>query len=135
MIKRYTFALIAVIATMTIANKLLGMAAPGQVTAEVGASGIGLAGGLKTVASVFLGFAVGAYVLGRRALLPGLALYAVSVFALLRILHSIALPAAPEIAVVDILVINGFLFAGTFIACIMGIKFGEKVAGKRGRES
>lgn len=131
MIKRYAYALLAVIIAMTVANYFLGIAARENGASGAVANPIQFTDQLKTMLSIFIGFGVGAYILGKRALLPGLVLYGVSAYALLRIIQSIALPVSPDTTLVDIFLLNWLLFIGTFIACVAGIAFGRKFAGNR----
>ena len=87
---------------------------------------------LSSVIQMFVAFGVGAYVLKKNALLPGLVLWLVVTAISVSILRDVALPAQPTISHVDVLSQNAVGWAAGLVAAVLGLLAGEQVARKAG---
>lgn len=78
-----------------------------------------------------LAYGVGAFLLRTNPLLPGLVLYAALTTASVSILHSIAVPADPSVTYLDILGSNSAGWIAGFLAAVVGMIFGYRMAQRR----
>ena len=76
----------------------------------------------------FFAYAVGAYLLRKSAVVPGLLVYALMALPAIWILYEIALPAQPSITVVGIVSGNLSGWISSFVACVAGLLLGEQLA-------
>jgi len=93
--------------------------------------GTNVLNGIQTIAV----FGVGAFLLGKRVLIPALLVWVVIAGYALRVLKQIAEPAMPSITYLDIVSYNAAGWISNFVCVFIGVILGELLARRRSRST
>ena len=140
MLKRYLLALLGFVAVSATVGMLSELLSPLFAPSTVFTSAEDIEAwqkraflGLNSLTAVqnLLAFGVGAFLLRRNPLLPGLLLSFALAAASLRILYRIAVPADPFVTYLDIVSSNSVGWISGFLAAVVGMLVGYRIAQRR----